>query len=143
MATISNYEAMILQSRKQVLDITKTQEDAVMSVLSGEHKRLMGILDKMELEYVDKKLVVSQLKGAIQEIENMMDDVFGKRGEFAGRTVALGGKVEDIIAKGMTDASRTAIYGKTKASILFLVSTSEYEVMSMISLSRTRDGSSL
>jgi hypothetical protein len=30
-----------------------------------------------------------------------------------------------------------------KASILFLVSTSEYEVISMISLSRMREGSSL
>lgn len=120
MPDISPYEALILQARRNELEIIKSQEDAIMSVLSGEHRRLMKLLDQIELEYPSTKIQSAQLKNAIAKIESMMDDVFGKRGGFAGRTVALGGQIEGIIAKGMTDASKAAIDGKMKASILFL-----------------------
>lgn len=115
---MTNYVAMILQSRTVEMQIMQKQQDDIMSLLNSEHKRIATILD--QLEYPSQKLLISQLQSAQQQIEFVMDNIYGKTGIWKGRSVAVGGELESLMVDAMQKASQAGIDGKMKASITLL-----------------------
>ena len=112
MAEISSYEAMILKSRVDELNIIKKQEDALMKVLTQAHANLSKAMD--DIAYPSDKLKFEHIKDMQQEIERVMDDVYGKRGAFGK------GNMQQTIIEGATQASKAAVDGKYKAGMLYL-----------------------
>jgi hypothetical protein len=109
---------MILQSRASEMAIMQKQQDDILSLLNKEHKRISVILD--QLEYPSQKLLISQLQSAQQQIEFILDNIYGKTGVWKGRKVAVGGELESLMVDAMQKASQAGIDGKIKASIALL-----------------------
>jgi hypothetical protein len=98
--------------------IMQKQQDDILSLLNKEHKRISVILD--QLEYPSQKLLISQLQSAQQQIEFILDNIYGKTGVWKGRKVAVGGELESLMVDAMQKASQAGIDGKIKASIALL-----------------------
>ena len=100
------------------MQIMAQQESAIMKLLLSEHKRISKVID--ELSYPSEKLLISQLQSAQQQIEFVMDNIYGKTGVWKGRRVAVGGELESLMVDAMQKASQAGIDGKIKASITLL-----------------------
>jgi hypothetical protein len=117
MATISNYSAMILQSRAAELQILKETQDSIMALLSKEYKRVQTIIDGLEPGGLQK---YTQLTKIQSQLDVIMDDLYGRTGIWQGRKIAIGGELEALIADGMDKGARAGVEGRTKASIALL-----------------------